>query len=79
MAFDVSKYGFELTEDKEGLLTYERKAADMTIVLIDCFDMFTLYYWQNDSRTYVANRYRVEKQEQLDFLIFNGRIGYVFE
>ncbi len=75
---DVLKYGFILTENDEGVITYEKRVANIIICLIDCSSMFTLYYWQNESKVHVANRYIVESQEQFDFLINNGRLGWAF-
>jgi len=79
LSLDVFKYGFALSEDKDGLFSYEKKVAGMTICLIEAANMYTLYYWQKDNKVNVANRYIVETQEQLDFLIFKGRVGWVFE
>jgi hypothetical protein len=76
---DVLKYGFTLREEKGDLRTYEKRQADLIIVLIEAANMYTLYYWQADNKVNVANRYIVERQEQLDFLILNGRVGWIFK
>ena len=75
---DVCKYGFTISENKDGIVSYEKRVADIIICLYDCSGMFSLYYWQGEHKTYVANRYIVENQEQFDFLINNGRLGWVF-
>lgn len=76
--FNLEKFGFVITENQEHCNTYEKRVADMIICLIDCAGMVTLYFWQNDNKIQVANRYIVETQEQLDFLILNGRVGWCF-
>lgn len=79
---DVLKYGFVLKEDKDNLKTYElvvEHFSDFTIVLYVLAGVYSIYFWHGDYKTYVANRYRCETQEELDFLITKGRIAWVFE
>ena len=77
---DVSKYGFELTKKLEsGIIFYCRKFDDdFSVELMVSENVYTLSSWQRDNNLMLANRYRVSSQEQLDFLILNGRVGTWF-
>lgn len=75
---DVCKYGFVLSKNRYGVLFYTKEVKDFLINVMDCFGSYTIDYVLHDNRIYVANRYKVEKQEQFDFLLCNGRIGWLF-
>lgn len=77
---DVSKYGFELNKKLDsGNLFYCRKFGDdFSVELMVSENVYTLSAWQRDNNLMLANRYKVSSQEQLDFLILNGRVGTWF-
>lgn len=77
-ALDYSKHGFALSENREGVLFYTCQIKDFLINLMVAANVHTLDYILHDNRTYVANRYKIENQEELDFLILKGRIGWIF-
>lgn len=86
-SFDVEKFGFTLARTSEnGMLFYEKKMSSEYVLSVQiAADVFTVYYTRYDSNgewdyeIKVANRYKVYTQEQLDFLILNGRIGHWFK
>ena len=41
-------------------------------------DIYSLFIEMRDSQIVVANRYKIETQDELDFLIFRGRVGRRF-
>lgn len=77
---DVLKHGFELKKKGySGSLFYCRKFDDdFSVELMVSENVYTLSAWQRDSNLMLANRYKVSSQEQLDFLILNGRVGTWF-
>lgn len=79
---DVKRYGFRLVEEDEGVKTYRKiiPSINSSIELEQYKNSFSLYQVDNetDNRFEIAVRYRVENQEQLDFLIYNGRVGCFF-
>jgi len=77
---NVSKYGFELSKKTDsGTLFYCRKFDDsFSVELMVSENSYTLSAWQQDNNLMVANRYKVSTQEQLDFIILNGRVGVWF-
>lgn len=76
----VSKYGFKLNKKLDsGILFYIRKFDDdFSVELMVSENVYTLSAWQRNSNLMLANRYKVSSQEQLDFLILNGRVGTWF-
>ena len=77
---DVSKYGFELKKQLDnGNVFYCRKFDDdFSVELMVSENVYTLSAWQRDSNLMLANRYKVSSQEQLNFLLLNGRVGTWF-
>ncbi len=76
---DVSKHGFVLSRTSEnGVFFYEKKTQNFVIELMVATNVYSLEYTLNNNTVKVANRYKVENQEQLDFLILNGRVGWLF-
>jgi hypothetical protein len=79
-AIDVSKYGFNFhkEDDVEGLL-FRRYFKDFYAELYVfkkhyCLDSIETITGHEPYKIVLASRYKVETQEQLDFLIFNSRI-----
>lgn len=77
---DLSKYGFEFIKKSEcGTLFFCRKFdKEFFVELMVAENVYTLSAWQRDRNLMVANRYKVSSQEQLDFIILNGRVGSWF-
>ena len=76
---DVSKYGFELYEvSKSGIIFYRRKFNGYYVELMVAEDIYSLFIEMGDSQIVVANRYKIERQDELDFLLFRGRVGRRF-
>jgi len=57
---------------------YKRLFKDFAIELMVAANVYSLEYTLHENTINVANRYKVETQEELDFLILNGRIGWIF-
>jgi hypothetical protein len=86
---DFEKYGFVLRNESEDkfMAFYEFKLDKHTLVelaitfnntvTIDVDHYDDKGEWS--SKLTVANRYQVETQDQFDFLILNGRVGWVFK
>lgn len=74
---NVSKYGFELSIENQYGKTYVAKIENEVVELNIFAGMYTLKI-SGKRNIMVANRYEVSTQEQLDFLIFNGRAGVLF-
>lgn len=78
-SFDLSKYGFILSRRGEtGVEFYRREFDGFFVELMVSADVYSLYLFDGETEIKVANRYKVSSQEQLDFLVFNGRVGYAF-
>lgn len=92
---NIEKFGFIRVAEFEDGRKYPndgfwefRVREDYLIRLMVSCDTFTLSYalGYNDStqdedynEVRVANRYKCETQEQFDFLILNGRVGWNFK
>lgn len=74
---DVSKYGFELSIEKEFYKVYVAKVENEIVELIVSGDTYTVKI-SGKRNIMVANRYKASTQEQLDFLLINGRVGVLF-
>ena len=74
---DVSRYGFELSIEKEFYKIYVAKVENEIVELIVSCDTYTIKIG-GKRNIMVANRYKVSTQEQLDFLLINGRVGVLF-
>lgn len=85
MKFDLNKYGFEIDNSRTGNLKFFiKKIDDKTFVELTVLDdIYSLSHYDmqfdKSPELVIACRYKVETQEQLDFLIYNGRIGYLFK
>ena len=75
---DIKQYGFVLKKEIEGhsVYTCEKDGKEVELSVWD--NVYTINIICNDTIIKVANRYRVDTQEQLDFLLLNGRIGVFF-
>lgn len=78
-SFDLSKYGFILNRGGNGDVEFYRREFDgFSVELMVSADVYSLYLIDGETEIKVANRYKVSTQEQLDFIIFNGRVGTWF-
>ena len=75
---NIDKYGFSLKIEKDGHSVYTFEKDGREVELSVSGNSFTLGVWFNDNYKKIADRYSVTTQEQLDFLIFNGRVGVLF-
>jgi hypothetical protein len=76
---DVYKYGFVLSRTSEnGVVFYKKEIREFVVELMVAANVYSLEYNLNGNTVKVANRYKVKTQEQLDFLILNGRVGWLF-
>jgi hypothetical protein len=76
---DVSKYGFEFYNVSEfGIKFYRRQFETFFVELMVAENSYTLSIWHGDDETIFANRYEVETQKELDFIILRGRVGSWF-
>lgn len=76
-SFDLSKYGFVLSCGGNGDVEFYRRESDGFSVELSA-DVYSLSLFNGEKEMVVANRYKVSTREQLDFLIFNGRVGAWF-
>ena len=74
---DVSKYGFVLDAETEYSKTYLVTIKDEIVKLVVDCSVYTIRI-AGKRNIMVANRYKVSTQEQLDFLLVNGRAGVIF-
>ena len=74
---DILKYGFKLSAENEYGKTYVANIENEVVELNIFAGMYTLKI-VGKRNIMVANRYKVSNQEQLDFLIVNGRVGVLF-
>ena len=73
------KYGFKLIENDDGIKTYSVIVNKLeTVELVQLENIFSLNYFLKNEKTIVANRYRCNSQADLEFLLFNGRVGSIF-
>lgn len=77
-AFDLSKYGFVLKSENDGHFLYSFHNQGREVELSVRGNIFSISVLFDDTALKVASRYKIETQEQLDFLIFNGRVGALF-
>jgi hypothetical protein len=78
-SFDVSKYGFVFSRGDIGEVEFYRREFDgFSVELMVSADVYSLSLINGGVEMVLVNRYKVSSQEQLDFLIFNGRVGSWF-
>lgn len=75
------KYGFTLINTtNNGIKEYRFAVCDGEFIeLVRLDDIFSLDYFYKDTKMVVANRYRCNSDEDFEFLLFNGRVGYIFK
>lgn len=72
------KYGFKLIENDDGIKTFSIIVNSLeTVELVQLENVFSLNYFLKEKKTIVANRYRCNSQADLEFLLFNGRVGSI--
>lgn len=82
--FDIQKYGFELHSQNGELFDYSLMISDGTFYRLEVYSsLYSLYlsHLLEDGYKdciYIFNRYTVKNQNELDFLILNGRAGSTF-
>jgi len=81
MYIDINKYGFELyLKATHGSLFYRRVFNGFYIELVIAANIYSLTRKADteDREMIIANRYRIDTQEQFDFLINNSRVAEWF-
>jgi hypothetical protein len=76
-SIDVSRYGFVLDAETKYSKTYLANVKNEIVQLVFDGDVCTIRI-AGKRNIMVANRYKVSNQEQLDFLLANGRVGVLF-
>lgn len=74
---DVSKYGFILQSEKDGFYRYAANVSGEVVELKVYADSYTVKI-TGKRNIMVANRYKIKTQNQLDFILMNGRAGVLF-
>jgi hypothetical protein len=70
---DIEKYGFKKTKfEGEYILKFNNESYYLTN-LDNIYSLECLEY-----KMYIFNRYEVDTQEQLDYLMLKGRAGWFF-
>lgn len=65
---------------KIGVNFYTKKIEKTNIALMVADDIYNLSMRQDNGKEYtIASRYKVQSQEELNFLIFNERAGSYFK
>jgi hypothetical protein len=78
----IGYYGFYVCESiNKDTEKYELNSHDNLIELLLSFNTISLFvtYFRSAYRETIAKRYKIERIEQLDFLLLNGRIGGLIE
>jgi spore coat protein U-like protein len=77
----ILSYGFVKNKTSStGVDFYTKKIEKNHIELMVADNIYTLSMKQGNGKEYViASRYKVQSQEELNFLIFNGRAGAYFK
>ncbi len=74
---NVSKYGFILNTESKLSKNYIANVKDEIAEMVVSNDIYTIKI-AGKRNIMVANRYKVSTQEQLDFILINGRVGVLF-
>lgn len=74
---DVCKYGFALFKEIGRLKVYTTNVRNEIVELRVSGDNYTIKI-TGERDIMVANRYKIQTQEQLNFLLVNGRAGILF-
>ena len=78
----IESYGFTIYDRRnDDSDKYELNSDDNQIELLLSCNTITLAvtYFRTSQKRTIAERYRIDRIEQLDFLLLNGRIGYLIE
>jgi hypothetical protein len=78
---DFERYGLEIISDEDGLITYQRRFDYDTIIEVWNYkNIVSIISLDPDGlRIPLANRYLCKTQEKLEFLLFAGRAGCMFD
>ena len=72
-------YGFKLIKNDDGLKTFSVSVNSLeTVELVQLENVFSLNYFLKEEKTIIANRYKCNSLADLEFLLFNGRVGSIF-
>ena len=76
---DVLKFGFTLKSKIENLTFYEKIISDTRLEIMECSGIYSLsLYYKDFNEMVLASRYKCNTQQQLDFIILNGRAASLF-
>lgn len=77
----IESYGFTLMSENDGYFKYTFIRNENTLTISVSQNVISLYSERDgiDYKQPLAERYKIDKIEQLDFLLLNGRIGYLIE
>lgn len=76
---NIAKFGFSpYSEGETGVKFYRRDVSGGYVELMVAENVYSVFWGESDQEMVIANRYEVKSQEELDFLIMNGRVGYFF-
>lgn len=76
-SFDFTKYGFKLQRYSEGLIVYRLTDGYVVIELSILANDISMDFIEKDkSRTVICNRYTCYTNNQVRFLLLNGKAGF---
>lgn len=78
---DFDKYGLEFIPTDEDLETYKLIIDyGVSIEIWHHKGIISIWQYENDgTRLCLAKKYYCKNQDQLEFLLFNGSFGYIFD
>lgn len=77
---DIGKFGFEVIGNEGESKFYQFKLSkDYSVNLTVALSTYTLdIVYSDGEESCIADRYQIDTQEELDFLILNSRVGFLF-
>jgi hypothetical protein len=76
---DIERYGFSIDREFGAVKIYMRHfASDVSVELEAILNRYTLILYTPKGKSIIADRYRCETQDQLDFLIRLGGVHILF-
>lgn len=82
MSFDFTKYGFTFKCDNNGIKVWYLKLEDNSFIDLTELEgvvSIDIISTSSDYPLVVCSRYECKNYQDVEFLLFNGRIGYVFK
>lgn len=80
MSLLLEQLGFIMQSDNIGITEYTLIVDDSLIIeIVNLDELFSISFYQNENKTIVANRYSCHTIKELEFLLYNGRVGSILQ